>query len=127
MCVQRRYFGIYDRGNNNFETSCMIPGSENANITIGIYDTKAKVPPRGPRPFLANTPPRPSLSLDTAPRAIRERERGEPKPQAAMHFNYGTSIVAAGVRRASRKSRVAVAARARILEGSRRPNKHRSA
>ena len=54
MCVQRRFYGIVEyHGNGKFWAGCMMPGSElhQGNIVFGVYDTKPKVAPRGPRPF----------------------------------------------------------------------------
>ena len=51
--MQRRFYGIWDRGNGKFVARCDMPGSEKHQgiITFGVYDTKPKVAPRGPRPF----------------------------------------------------------------------------
>ena len=115
--MQRRFYGIEDKhGDGKFTAGCMMPGCErNApKLVFGVYDTKPKVAPRGPRPFF-----------------WRRRRENAPllkkTPQAAMHFNYGTSVVAAGVRRAAR---VFVVVDARARPGPSRPKhpkNHRSA
>ena len=53
MCVQRRFYGIVEYNPGKFTATCMMPGSEKHQgiIVFGVYDTKPKVAPRGPRPF----------------------------------------------------------------------------